>query len=210
MSASNKYFDSLPKRPEHPRIRVWRSYRKAPAVHHVGVEILQERDGLVTSAPRLFVFFYGKDGEVVKDDEVLWEPELESWLIDEERARASSAENEKLRFSLLLKPALRPVLVRYGDGYFNSVLIADLREGPFRDHPEVADMLRSIHENQPGGDSRFECQQLIDHEFARIAQKVLGLYAADRAMAEDILGGAIARYLDDRFSVTNSRLLGFT
>ncbi len=208
MSASNKYFDNPPKRPEHPRIRAWRSYRKAPGVHHVGVEILQERDGLVTPAPRLFVFFYGKDGEVVKDDEALWEPELEEWLIGEEKARAQSTENEQIRFSLLLKPALRPILVRYGDGYFNSVLIADLREGPFRNHSAVADMLRSIHENQPGGDYRLECQQLIDHEFARIAQEVLGLYAGDRALAEDILAGAIARYLDDRFSVTNSRILG--
>ncbi|MEO5727812.1 MAG: hypothetical protein ABI134_04740 [Byssovorax sp.] len=162
------------------------------------------------SAARLFVFFYREDGEILKQDEALWEPELEGWLIDEENARASTHENEKVRFSLLLKPALRPILIRYGDGYFNSVLIAGLRNGPFREHSEVADMLRNIHENQPGGDSRFDCQQLIDHEFARAAQLLLKLYASDRSTAEDILGGAIARYLDDRFSVTNSRLLGFT
>ena len=209
MSTSNKYFDTQPSRPEHPRVRAWKSYRKAPAVHHVGVEILREREGLTLSAARLFVFFYQEDGEIVKQDEAPWEPELEGWLIDEEKARASTIENEKLRFSLLLKPALRPILVRYGDGYFNSVLVAGLREGPFHGHPEVADMLRSIQENQPGGESRLDCQQLIDHEFARAAQRLLRLYDGNRAAAEDILGGAIAHYLDDRFSVTNSRLLGF-
>jgi hypothetical protein len=181
-----------------------------PAVHHVGVEVLREREGLTLSAARLFVFFYQEDGEIVRQDEAPWEPELEGWLIDEEKARASTIENEKLRFSLLLKPALRPILVRYGDGYFNSVLITGLREGPFRGHAEVADMLQSIHENRPGGESRLDCQQLIDHEFAQAAQRLFRLYDGNRATAEDILGGAIARYLDDRFSVTNSRLLGFT
>jgi hypothetical protein len=208
MSTSNKYFDSPAPRPEHPRVRAWRSYRKAPAVHHVGVEVLREREGLTVLAARLFVSFYREDGEIARQDEAPWEPELEAWLIDEEKARASTIENEKLRFSLLLKPALRPILVRYGDGYFNSVLIAGLRAGPFRDHAEVADMLRHIHENQPAGESRLDCQQLIDHEFASAAQRLLKLYDGNRAAAEDILGGAIARYLDDRFSVTNSRLLG--
>ena len=40
-----------------------------------------------------------------------------------------------------------------------------------------------------------------------VAKRLLSLYP-DRAVAEDILAGAIAQYLDDRFSVTNSRMLG--
>jgi hypothetical protein len=35
----------------------------------------------------------------------------------------------------------------------------------------------------------------------------MGLYA-DRTVAEDILAGAITQYLDDRFHVTDRRLLG--
>jgi len=210
MSAANKYFDSPAPRPEHPRIRAWRSYKKAPEVDHVGVEVRREREGLTVLPARLFVFFYRKDGEIARQDEALWEPELEAWLIDDQKARASTLDNEKLRFSLLLKPALRSILIRYGDGYFNAVLIAALRDGPFRAHPAVADMLRNIHEELPGGGSRLDCQQLIDHEFASAAQRLLKLYDGARAAAEDILGGAIAGYLDDRFSVTNRKLLGFT
>jgi hypothetical protein len=156
---------------------------------------------------RIFVFFYREDGEIARQDEAPWELDLESWLIEEERARAVSIDNEKLRFSLLLKPALRPILIRYGDGYFNAVLVAALRAGPFGRNPEVADMLRSIHEDQPARGSREDCEQLIDHELAAAARRILSLYD-DRAVAEDILAGAIARYLDDRFSVSNSRALG--
>ncbi|MFT3769408.1 MAG: hypothetical protein QM820_28555 [Minicystis sp.] len=208
MSTSNKYFDPPAPRPEHPRIRAWKSYRSEPAVDHLEVEVRREREGLSLLPASLFVSFVSADGKILRDAEAPWEPELEAWLIDEQGARARTVENEKLRFSLLLKPALRPVLIRYGDGYFNAVLIAGLREGPYRAHPEVADMLRSIHEDRPSAESRADCQALIDHELTRAAQKLLRLYKGERATAEDILGGAIARYLDERFSVTNSRLLG--
>ncbi len=36
----------------------------------------------------------------------------------------------------------------------------------------------------------------------------MGLYD-HRAVAEEILAGAIAQYLDDRFHITEGRLLGF-
>jgi len=210
MSATNKYFDKQSSRPEHPRIGAWRSYRKDPAVHHVGVDVWSERQGLMAFAPRLFVSFYDANGEILKQDEAAWEPELERWLIDEEKARAATTDNEKLRFSLLLKPALRPILIRHGDEDFNSVLIAGLREGPCQSHPEVAGVLREIHESQPNGQSAIDCQELIDHDFASTARKLLELYDGDRAAAEDILGGAIARYLDDRFSAAKVAASGET
>ena len=209
MSTPNKYFDSPTQRPEHPRVRAWRSYRKDPSVHYVEVEVRRKREGLFVLPARLFVFFCSEDGEVVRTDETAWESELESWLIDKEKARAATIDNEKLRFSLLLKPALRPIPVRYGDDYFNSVLVTGLKEGPFGTHTEIVDVLRDIHEYPPAGGSLLDCQELIDFEFATMAKRLLELYDDDRATAEDILGGAIARYLDDRFSVSDRRQLGW-
>ncbi len=81
MPATNKYFDAPPGRPEHPRVRAWRSYRKDPSVDHVGVEVLRERDGLTLRSARLFVSFYRQDGEILRQDEAPWEPELETWLM---------------------------------------------------------------------------------------------------------------------------------
>ncbi|WP_437830255.1 hypothetical protein [Sorangium sp. So ce1153] len=208
-TSKNKYFSTSPATPEHPRIRAWRSYRKDPACHHVEVEVRREREGLVFLPASIFVFFCGADGSIVKDVEAPWEPALEEWLIDEQKAKAVSRDNEKLRFSLLLKPALRPALVRFGDGYFNAVLIALLREGPFRDHTEVAEMLHEIREYPPGVESLADCQAHIDHALSEAAKRLLGLYQGDSETAEDILGGAVALYLDERFNVTNRKLLGF-
>lgn len=207
--SSNKYFNSPTPPPEPPRIRAWKSYRKDPAFHHIDVQVRRERDGLTLLPARLAVSFCRADGEVLKFDEAPWEPELEAWLIDDQGARAVDVENEKLRFSLLLKPALRPILIRYGDGYFNAVLVDMLQRGPFRTHPEVVAALRQIHEYKPTGESRADCEERIDHELTKAAAKLMKLYANDSKTAEDILGGAIADYLDERFSITNRKLLGF-
>lgn len=64
-----------------------------------------------------------------------------------------------------------------------------------------------FHEYPAAGGSKGDCEELIDHELGVAAQALMGLYA-DRTVAEDILAGAITQYLDDRFHVTNRRLLG--
>ncbi len=208
MTASNKYFDASAEPPLHPRIKAWKAYRKQTGVDRVVVEVKRDRDGLNLLPARLFVSFLGKNRELIRLDEAPWEAELDSWLIDEEKAPAVSVENEKLRFSLLLKPEMRPIVTRYGDGYFNAVLMVVLQDGPFSTHPEVAAVTPYVHENQPAGGSKQDCQELIEHVFTLFAKKLLALYGGNREVAEDILGGAIARYLDDRFSVTNSKILG--
>lgn len=215
MSGKNKYFTEAPKHTEqHPRIRAWQSYRRQPSVAHVEVDIKRDREGLSVLPARLFVHFCDKNGEDVRMDESLWEPELDEWLIDEQKARATTINMEKLRFSLLLKPRLRPILVRYGDGYFNSVLVEDIRNGPYAKHKEVANVLRDIRENPPfRGDNWDECRESIDDVLKATAKRITLLYPIQpgkKNQGEDILGGAIAQYLDDRFGVTNRRLLGFT
>jgi hypothetical protein len=102
---------------------------------------------------------------------------------------------------------MRPIATRFGDGYFNSVLVYLLRQGPFADHSALAETLGSIHEYPAAGGSKGDCEELIDHELGVAAQELMGLYA-DRTVAEDILAGAITQYLDDRFHVTDRRLLG--
>ena len=206
-STSNKYFDAPAPAPEHPRLRAWGSYRKHPEVDHVELEIRRNREGLTFLPTRMFVTFYRADGDIFRGpDEAEWELELDDWLV-KERVRATDHANEKLRFSLRLKAAMRPIAARFGDGYFNSVLVYLLRKGPFAHHSGLAETLGSIHEYEAAGGSKFDCEELIDHELSVAAQKLMGLYA-DRTVAEDILAGAIAQYLDDRFHVTERRLLG--
>lgn len=211
MPPANKYFDDPLPAAELPELRALKGLRNRPGVRSVRVDVAKRRDGLVLLEPRIRVLFLGDDPQDIRESLLTpWDPELEAWLIDEQHARAISVTNEKDRFSLLLKPALQPAVVRYGDGYFNSVLIHTLAEGPYRDDPEVADVLRSIREYPPAGGSLYDCREFIEKAFASAARRLMTLYPSERDLAVDILAGAIARYLDDRFSVTNSRLLGFS
>jgi hypothetical protein len=204
-SASNKYFDEPGSAPEHPRIRAWRSYKNHSS--RVELEIRRQRDGLAYLPTRMFVTFYGADGALSRHDETEWDLELDSWLVTE-HVKAADEDNEKLRFSLRLKAAFRPIAIRFGDGFFNSVLIYLLRGGPFANHQALAQVLGEIHEYEAGGGSKIDCEELIDYELKVIARELMGLYA-HRAVAEEILAGAIAQYLDDRFHITEGRLLGF-
>ena len=76
MAMPNKYFQAPTPQPDLPRIRAWKSFRRDPAVDHVEVEVLRERDGLVSLPARLAVSFCGANGEVARYDEAPWEPEL--------------------------------------------------------------------------------------------------------------------------------------
>jgi hypothetical protein len=206
-SASNKYFDEPASAPEHPRIRAWSSYKNHPAVNHVELEIRRQREGLTYLPTRMFVTFLGPGGASFRQDEAEWELELDSWLL-KEHVKAKDEDNEKLRFALRLKAALRPIAVRFGDGYFNSVLVYLIRGGPFGGREPLAQVLRAIYEHEAAGGSRLDCEQLIDYEIGVAARELLNLYDNNRALAEDILIGAIAQYLDDRFHVTDRRQLG--
>jgi hypothetical protein len=204
-SASNKYFDEPGPAPEHPRIRAWRSYKNNAS--RVELEIRRRSEGLSYLPTSMFVRFYSADGVISHLDETEWDLELDSWLVAE-HVKATNADNEKLRFSLRLKAAFRPIVIRFGDGFFNSVLIYLLRGDPFANHQALAQVLGEIHEYEATGGSKIDCEELIDYEIKVIARDLMCLYA-DRAVAEEILAGAIAQYLDDRFHITEGRLLGF-
>lgn len=204
-SASNKYFDEPGLAPEHPRIRAWRSYKNNSS--RVELEIRRQREGLSYLPTSMVVIFYGADGAISHHDVTEWDLELDSWLVAE-HVKAKDEGNEKLRFSLRLKAVFRPIAIRFGDGFFNSVLIYLLRGGPFANHQALAQVLGEIHEYEAAGGSKIDCEELIDYEIKVVARELMCLYA-DRAVAEEILAGAIAQYLDDRFHITEGRLLGF-
>ncbi|MBX3158344.1 MAG: hypothetical protein KF773_20410 [Deltaproteobacteria bacterium] len=206
MPSANKYFDTPAEAPEHPKIRAWSGWKTN--AQRVELELLRPREGLGFRTPRMFVTFYAADGTVYRQDESEWELELDSWLL-KQQVKARDEANETLRFALRLKAAFRPIAIRYGDGYFNSVLVHQLRGGPFGGVEPLAEVLGAIHEYEAAGGSKFDCEQLIDFEIKVAAHALLSLYANDRAVAERILIAALAQYLDERFHVTERRQLGF-
>lgn len=54
----------------------------------------------------------------------------------------------------------------------------------------------------------YECRDMIDGAIAGRAKELTKCLEYEIAEAEEILAAALAQYLDDRFSVTNRRVLG--
>jgi hypothetical protein len=203
--ATNKYFDTPAEAPEHPKIRAWSAWKSGS--QRVELEIRRPREGLAFAPTRMFVTFYAAS-TVQRQDDTEWELELDTWLL-KGHVKARDEANETLRFALRLKAAFRPIAIRFGDGYFNSVMVRQLRGGPLGGIAPLAEVLGAIQEYEAAGGSKYDCEQLIDFEITVAAKALLSLYDDDRTAAERILTGALAQYLDERFHVTERRQLGF-
>jgi hypothetical protein len=203
--AINNYFDTPAEAPEHPKIRAWSAWKSGS--QRTELEIRRPREGLAFLPARMYVTFY-VDGAIQRQDETEWELELDTWLL-KEHVKARDEANETLRFALRLKAAFRSIAIRFGDGYFNSVMVHQLRGGPLGRVAPLAEMLSAIHEYEAAGGSKDDCEQLIDFEITVAAKALLRLYGGERIVAERILTRALAQYLDERFHVTERRQLGF-
>jgi hypothetical protein len=128
----------------------------------------------------------------------------------ERGARAAVDEaNEALRLALMLADWFQHPAQRFGDDYFNSVPVEYLKEGPLRGVKDVQDVLRDVHEIPPykEGTAHADCRNEVQAVLQRGAQ-VLTSIGYDRTTAERILVRALVQFLDDRFGITNRRMLG--
>src|SRR5262249_36172833 len=140
---------------------------------------------------------------------VPWDDELNTGLIHL-KVRATNPANEAERFALGLRAALRKAERDFGDGYFNAVLFELVTESGLAQDPEIADILKyasALHPNSEGKNYN-PCRELIAAEISGRMYELkheLG-YGPDEARR--ILLAALARYLDERFSVSSRRRLG--
>lgn len=206
MISANRYFDESAPKPEPAKLRAWRDYRNIPDVTKIVVDVRREKDWLTYLPGRIYVFFQDAEGISVHDSDAEWEPALEEWLIDEQGARAVTVDSEKVRFSLLLTAGLRPVRERFGDIVFNETLLTVVRQGELAQHPEIVKVLEEI--GDVGKPEEFEeCAKWVEEVFFNQAARLHHLYPDDRDTAIDVFDGALARYLDERFNVSNMRAL---
>src|SRR5947209_3576456 len=110
----------------HPKLRFWKDRKTQAGVSDVRCEVRRRRDVLGYEPAKLYVHFYGPGNEELLCDEVDWDDELNTGLIELE-VKAIDEENEGQRFSLGLRAALRPAERRFGDGFFNAVLVEWVR-----------------------------------------------------------------------------------
>jgi hypothetical protein len=194
----------------HPLLRGIDEGAKHPDVKRIVVEILRPRDVLGFKPAKLYLHLLGDEGQDVepyqKED---WDVALNTALV-KRKIRAISPDNEKVRFTLGLRAALQFPETRFGDGYFNAVLVHLIVNSPFARHPSVAPILQFVYKNGVETSSRkyAECRGLIDDAIRGRALELVELLGYGIPEAEEILAAAVAGYLDERFSVTNRKIMG--
>lgn len=199
-------FDSSEEHPEHPVLK----HLDAVKPEKTEVEVTRPQDVLGYKPARIYVRTT-VTGMRQPPAEYAWDDDLNDGLI-RRGFRAVSAENEKLRFALALRGGLRKAESRAGDGYFNCVLVKMVKETPLNEFAEVADVMRDVTANEPSKSSRSynDCLEMIQNELVRRANELTEALQYERDAAEDILAGAVARFLDERFTVSDRRKLGWT
>lgn len=209
---SNKYFSFMtaPVPTVHPRIRAWQAYQGGSGVASMRVEVTREREAFGFGPAKIVVDFLDAAGTLVRQDDADWDLALDTWLV-EQGACAISPDNERLRTSLRLRRRLQPLLRELGDSYFNSLLVRVLKDGPYADHPEVGPLLARIHRGAGAPQGDVSRATDFDAVLTALAQELVAperlKYPVDEAT--EILAGAVAMYLDERFSLSErQRLFG--
>jgi hypothetical protein len=193
----------------HGSVEFWA--RKARKVGGgVEVDFERKRDGLSFGPARLIVYIIDAAGERVERSPEPWDMEVNEDLVSI-GAKAGSVENEVERAGYALKFQLEPAEVRYGDGYFNSMLVLMLTELGFAKIPSVERCLARTSAAAPSRDSMAfgNAQQDIKAALRAVGGQLTGSLEYSPETAQQILADAVAYYLDERFHITNRERLGF-
>lgn len=152
-----------------------------------------------------------RNGTDLPPQEYSWDDDLNIALIDR-GYRAPTIEKEKVRFALAIRARLRKVASRFGDGYFNGVIVKFVKDGPLSEFDDVRGVLAGISVNlaEESGRSFGYCRDMIRQVLHDRATELTRKLQYDRDTAEVILAGAVAVYLDERFTVSMRQRLGWT
>lgn len=210
MSTLDRYFEPSDDEEIHPKLRYWRSLLESGRATRAVCDFWRKRQGLSFLPARIYVFFFDAAGEPVDKDQHDWDPELNQELLGL-GVRARDAKNEGERMGMMFGVLFEGVRIDFGEGFFNAVLLEQLHTSGLAALPPVAAVLTDIPSPSPLGDSpqHAACARAVDGVLsgaANVLTKRLG-YSRDEATV--ILGLAMAYFLDERFSITNRRQLGF-
>jgi hypothetical protein len=144
---------------------------------------------------------------VLQTDKEDWDDTLNAYLV-ENGVRAVSAENEAIRFGLMLRRLFNPLEVRYGEGYFNAVIVQVVNTN-FGSIEPIKGLLKKIGEHRPYiGKSYQDAVKQIEEAILQCAVSLKSSLNYERPDAEKVLVSAIGNYLVERFSLDSQWLKG--
>lgn len=199
-----------PEQLQSPRLKVWREWKASkPEGTRLSVELFRERAGLVLLPPKVIIRLSNNDGTLVDfKDDVPWESSLERWLLDEEKALSTTHESEVIRTDMLLREAFRPIRQEVGSDYFDAVLVKELSEGSLSRYDSVRAVLSQVAKSNPSEQSLSTTRAAIINAFRSVSVRLLLLYPDKSDYVEELLADGVASFMDERFSITNRRMLG--
>jgi hypothetical protein len=191
----------------HPQVRNWET-RLAEAGTSATLEVVRSEADVGQSLPEMTLQFT-TNGNRLPLETLPWDDDLNGELI-RLRVRAVSKEQEAERFALGLRAAMRKAEREFGDGYFNAVLIDLITDSDLTQHPEIAEVVKHSTALRPDrASNRYNpCREMIADAISGRARALTGPLHYSQEEARIILVSALARYLDQRFSVSSRRRLG--
>jgi hypothetical protein len=192
---------------EHPRLRNWKARLDKGA--RATLEVYRPEGILGQSRPEMNLqFIEGTNLQPIET--VPWDDDLNAGLL-ELHVRAVNPEQEAERFALGLRATMRKAEREFGDGYFNAVLIDLLKDSDLTSNPRLAEVLKYTVANPPSREGRGYtfCREMITGAIRGRAQELTGPLKYSEDEAKHILVAALARYLDQRFSVSTRRHFGW-
>lgn len=199
MSNLDKFFPSGVEATAHPRLRSWGPLIKDPSVQ-TECEVFRKHDGFSYSPPKLYIHWKQLPSGQSQTDKEEWDDTLNTYLV-ENGVKAVSPENESIRFSLMLRRLFQPLEVRYGEGYFNAVVVQVVSSTVGNIEP-IPGILKKIGEHRPHiGNSYQDAVRQIEDAITQCAVALTANLHYERPQAETIIVGAIANYLTERFSL---------
>ncbi len=211
MSDLDSYFKiDKSERDSHPLIRLLDVHQEKPEFGAAKVQIIRPRAALGFEPAQLSLQFFNRQDQMYDYKTEFWDAELNDALV-ERKIRAIDESNEIQRFGLGLGAALQHPENRYGDGFFSAVLMLVVDQSPFAEMDPVRALRPYISTNRPheSGHAAEDCSMTIQaalHDRWLELRRKLGY---DKTDAERILAGALASYLDERFSITDGQKLGW-
>jgi len=211
MSDLDSYFEiDKRERDSHPLIRLLDAQHGKPEFDAAKVQIIRQRAALGFEPAQLSLQFFNKKDQMYDYKTELWDAELNDALVDREIC-AVDEPNEIQRFGLGLAAALEHPENRYGDGFFNAVLMLVIDKSPFAKMDSVRELRPYIAAAKPYqyGHSVEDCSAMIQAVFQDRWLELRRKLSYDQTNAERILARALAYYLDERFGITDGRKLGW-
>ena len=191
----------------HPRLRDWKRRLTQPGVS-AALELYRPSTALGLTQTEMNLHFT-ENGNPQPLETIDWDDDLNTGLI-QLGVRAVNIDQEAERFALGLRASLRKAEREFGDGFFNAVLLEFIKDSDLTSYLQIAEVLKHTYGNRPchDGKSYGSCREMIADAIGGRARELAGPLSYPEEEAKRILVDALARFIDERFSVSNRRRLG--